>query len=233
MLGITTGTPATVGADDDGTAGTVMSMSTSNVGSGSGGGHELTSELAGRVGSGTAGQSALGQAALGQAARSVIVEGQEAQSMESTDWISATASVGAASLLGTTLVDVEVIGTGLLGAALLGAGCGVAGFGSGVAGAASVVSAGAPSSHDQYHDQFQSQSRLLPSPATVVISDVWPHQVNVQTQSQDGSLETGPVAGALGAVFVCVTGPLSPGLSTRIETLTFAGPACGPPDPRP
>jgi hypothetical protein len=75
--------------------------------------------------------------------------------------------------------------------------------------------------------------------------------VNVQTQTQGGSAPAGgALAGAVsgeafedvlgavlgGAVLVCVTGPSSPGLSTLIETFTFAGtfagPACGPPDPR-
>jgi hypothetical protein len=148
-----------------------------------------------------------------------------------------------AGLLGAGLDGTGFVGAGLVGAGLVGAGCGPA---SGVTGSVSLISPGAFSPHSQYHDQFQIQSRPLPSPASVESSVVWSHHVNVHTQIQGGSP---PAAGALagdvpgavveelgGAVLVCVTGPSSPGLSTLIETFTFAGtfagPACGPPDPR-
>jgi hypothetical protein len=116
-----------------------------------------------------------------------------------------------------------------------------AGFGAGAAdGAVSppvsaglVGSASPEPSQSQTHTQFQSQSSPVSSPATVVISVVSPHHVNVQVQSHEGSPEVSSPAGAAGcAVFVWVTGPSSPGLRTRIDTLVFAGPGCGTPDPR-
>jgi hypothetical protein len=149
---------------------------------------------------------------------------------------------------GTGFDGAGVVGVGVIGVGVVGAGCGpVPGVaGSGVAGSVSAISPGAFSPHSQYHDQFQIQSRPLPSPASVEISVVSSHHVNVQTQTQGGSPPAGALAGAVpdevlaavlgGAVLVCVTGPPSPGLSTLIETFTFAGPfagpACGPPDPR-
>jgi hypothetical protein len=149
---------------------------------------------------------------------------------------------------GTGFDGAGVVGAGVIGVGVVGAGCGPVpgGAGSGVAGSVSAISPGAFSPHSQYHDQFQIQSRPLPSPASVEISVVSSHHVNVQTQTQGGSPPAGALAGAVpgavsgallgGAVLVCVTGPSSPGLSTLIETFTlagtFAGPACGPPDPR-
>jgi hypothetical protein len=91
---------------------------------------------------------------------------------------------------------------------------------------------GGASSPGQSHtqSQFHVQSSPVPSPASVEISVVVPHQVNVHDQIHDGSPEA---AGAgVGDVFVWVTGPSSPGLRTLIDTLTFAGPGCGVPDPR-
>jgi len=100
-------------------------------------------------------------------------------------------------------------------------------LGGGPFGAGAGSSAGAQS-HAQ--TQFQTQSSPVPSPASVEISVVVPHQVNVQSQTHDGSPEL--LGAGDGDVLVCVTAPSSPGLRTRIDTLTFAGPGCGMSDPR-
>jgi hypothetical protein len=186
--------------------------------------------------------SAPAQSGIGQLARPTSLAG-DSQSIERTDSVSAGPGVPG-SLLGSGLLDAEALGSGLLwrgtlDTGLVGVGSGVsgpgvAGPGAGGTGAEPVVSPGAPSSQAQYHDQFQSQSSPLPAPAVVVISVVSLHQVNVQTQSHGVSLVPCPVSGCpvFCPVFVCVTGPSSPGLSTRTDTLTFAGPVSGPPDPR-
>jgi hypothetical protein len=98
--------------------------------------------------------------------------------------------------------------------------------GGGACGGGCASSAG--QSHTQ--SQFQIQSSPVPSPASVEISVVLPHQVNVHDQIHDGSPDG--VGAGVGDVFVWVTGPSSPGLRTLIDTLTFAGPGCGVPDPR-
>jgi len=82
-------------------------------------------------------------------------------------------------------------------------------------------------SHDQFHAHSHVQLSGVPLGVSVTSAVVWSQKANVQLQFQGSSAGAVPVvsgpAGADELVVVWLTGPFSPGLSTRIDTFVLPG----------